>query len=330
LSKRDKDQDPPESSKQGLLPPYFPPFFLVGPHLETIYPSLLRKVLLTAYTRERISTPDDDFLDLDWLQKNSQKVAVISHGLEGNSTRSYIKGMAKALHDNGFDVVAWNFRGCSEEMNRQLRFYHSGATDDLQTVIRHLTEVKKYKSVYLVGFSLGGNITLKYLGEGMVPDEVKKAVVFSVPMDLKTSCEKISKPANRIYSNRFLRSLKAKILLKSRERKELDTSKLRMIRSLTEFDDCYTAPLHGFKDANDYYDQCSSIRFVNNIKKPTLIINTLNDPFLSKECFPTSLLENHPYVTLQILSRGGHVGFTQFNKNGLYWSEQRALEFLSP
>ncbi|MEX1238649.1 MAG: alpha/beta fold hydrolase [Cyclobacteriaceae bacterium] len=317
-----------ENVKQALEK-YIPPFFLFGSHLETIYPALLRRVSLAPYTRERITTPDDDFLDLDWLESDSEKVVIISHGLEGNSSRPYIKGMAKALHAAGFNVVAWNLRGCSEEINRQLRFYHSGATDDLHTLVTHLCEKKHYKKIFLVGFSLGGNVTLKYLGERVVPDVIKKAVVFSVPLDLKTSCERISRPVNRLYSNRFLRSLKGKILAKSRFRKELDISKLQRIKTLVEFDDCYTAPLHGFKDAKDYYEKCSSIRFVRDIKTPSLIINTLNDPFLSPECFPKTLLQDHPYVKLQILSRGGHVGFTQFNKNGLYWSEQRALEFLS-
>lgn len=307
---------------------YLPPFFLFGPHLETIYPALLRRVQLIPYTRERIDTPDDDFLDLDWLQKGSRKLVIISHGLEGNSHRPYIKGMAKALFENGYDVLAWNFRGCSEEMNRQLRFYHSGATDDLDTVVRHALTNKGYKEIYFVGFSLGGNMMLKYLGERAVPDAIKKALVFSVPLDLKTSCEKISQPRNRIYSNRFLRSLKSKIVAKARFRKELDISRLSHIHTLAAFDDQYTAPLHGFADAADYYDRCSSRRFLANIQTKTLIINTLNDPFLSSECFPAVPLENHPCVSLQILQRGGHVGFTQFNKNGLYWSEERALEFL--
>jgi len=328
LNKEQENRSAPEIVKQEIEK-YLPPFFLFGPHLETIYPALLRKVSLTPYTRERITTPDDDFLDLDWLERNSGKVAIISHGLEGNSSRAYIKGMAKALHANGFSVVAWNYRGCSEEMNRQLRFYHSGATDDLHTVVTHVREKKNCNNIFLVGFSLGGNITLKYLGERTVPEAIKRAVVFSVPMDLRTSCEKISKPVNWIYSNRFLRSLKGKILLKSRFRKELDISKLQNIKTLAEFDDRYTAPLHGFKNALDYYEQCSSNRFVRDIRTPSLVINTLNDPFLSPECFPAALLQDHPFVKLQILSRGGHVGFTQFNKNGLYWSEQRALEFLS-
>src|SRR5688572_9025111 len=142
----------------------------------------MRRVSLTAYTRERIATPDDDFLDLDWLTQGSEKVVIISHGLEGNSKRAYIKGMAKALYDGGFDICAWNFRGCSGEMNRQQRFYHSGATDDLHTVVEHSLQTKKYKSIYLVGFSLGGNVTLKYLGERDTASLIKKAVAVSVPM----------------------------------------------------------------------------------------------------------------------------------------------------
>jgi hypothetical protein len=282
------ENKPPSPDPKQESETYLPPFFLFGSHLETIYPALLRRVSLIPYTRERIPTHDDDFLDLDWLEKASDKVVIISHGLEGNSNRAYIKGMARALHAQGFDVVAWNFRGCSGEMNRQLRFYHSGATDDLHTVISHVSTNRNYKQIFLVGFSLGGNLTLKYLGERSVPDAIMKAVVFSVPMHLKTSCEKISSPANRVYSRRFLRSLKAKILLKSRVRKELDTTGLRRIKTLEEFDDCYTAPLHGFRNATDYYEQCSSIRFVHNIKTPCLIINTLNDPFLSQECFPAA------------------------------------------
>ena len=144
--------------------PYTPPRFLFSPHLETIFPALVRRVTLKPYTRERITTPDNDFLDLDWLQQGSDKLIIISHGLEGNTQRAYVKGMAKAFHNRGYDVLAWNFRGCSDEMNRQLRFYHSGATDDLNTVVNHVADKKSYKNITLLGFSLGGNLTLKFLG----------------------------------------------------------------------------------------------------------------------------------------------------------------------
>lgn len=315
--------------KKKAIESYSPPLFLFSPHLETIYPALIRKVDLQAFTRERIFTPDNDFLDLDWLQHGSDKLVIISHGLEGNSQRAYIKGMAKAFFANGYDVLAWNYRGCSEEMNRQLRFYHSGATDDLNVVIDHAIETKKYKHVSLVGFSLGGNITLKFLGEKEPRAEIKKAVAISVPMDLQTSCEKISRPSNWIYSYRFLKSLKTKIVRKASMMPGLDIAKIDRIKTLKQFDDRYTAPLHGYADAIDYYSRCSAVHFLTSIKTPTLIINTRNDPFLSKECFPTELVKDHPYVTLEVLSRGGHVGFAQFNKTGLYWSEQRAFEFIS-
>lgn len=309
---------------------YTPPFILFNAHLETIYPSLLRKVTLQPYTRERIVTPDNDFLDLDWLLQGSSKLIIISHGLEGNTQRAYIKGMAKAGFAKGYDVLTWNYRGCSEEMNRMLRFYHSGATDDLATVAEHADSTKRYNEINLVGFSLGGNLTLKYAGEERQrPALLKKIVTLSVPIDLYTSCEKISKPSNWIYSQRFLKSLRKKIVYKSTLMNGLDIKGLSKIKNLREFDDYYTGPLHGFKNALDYYEQCSAIRFIQSINVPTLLVNAANDPFLSPECYPGELLKNHPFVSFESPKHGGHVGFTQFNKNGLYWSEQRVLDFLS-
>ena len=309
---------------------YSPPGLLFNAHLETIYPSLLRTVNTPQYTRERINTPDDDFLDLDWLKQNSTKLVILSHGLEGNSSRAYIRGMAKAFFERGFDVLAWNYRGCSEEMNHQVRFYHSGATDDLDVVIRHA--MKSYQEISLIGFSLGGNLTLKYLGERgtTVSPAIKKAIVFSVPMDLHTSCLKISHPANWIYARRFLASLKKKVSQKAITRKEINLQGLDRIDNLLEFDDRYTAPIHGFSDALHYYRESSSVGFVEAITIPSLIVTALNDPFLTPQCYPADMLKDHPLVTLETPSRGGHVGFSLFNKNGLYWSEIKALEFIAP
>lgn len=307
---------------------YSPPFFLFNAHLETIFPALFRRVIITNYIRERINTPDHDFLDLDWLNQQSKKIVIIQHGLEGNSTRPYIKGMAKAFFAEGYDVLAWNYRGCSEEMNRQLRFYHSGATDDLKLIIDHVVSKNQYHEIYLIGFSLGGNITLKFLGETPISPLIKKAVVLSVPLHLESSCKKISSPSNRVYARRFVKSLKHKIEMKSRLMPELKTNGLNKINTLLEFDNTYTAPLHGFKNAVDYYTKCSALYFLHNIQIPTLIVNTKNDPFLTEECFPESALKNHPTVKLEIPERGGHVGFTLMNKNGVYWSEQRALDWI--
>ncbi len=308
--------------------PYSRPPILFNPHLETVYPSLMRKVELLEPRRERIMTPDDDFLDLDWYQKGASRCVVISHGLEGNSNRAYMKGMAKAFFFNGYDAVAWNYRGCSGEVNKQLRFYHSGATDDLQTVVDHVS--KQYEEVFLIGFSLGGNLTLKYLGEPHVNPSVKKAVTFSVPLNLHSSCLEISKPGNWIYNRRFLSSLRNKVKMKAAVRRELDLEKLAFVTTLLEFDDTFTGPIHGFQGAIDYYTQCSSLYFLEHIKTPTLVVNALNDPFLSEDCYPTAKFNGHPYVTFEFPTHGGHVGFTLFNEKGLYWSEMRALHFMEP
>jgi len=306
---------------------YNPPALLFTNHLETIFPALLRSVSDVLYERERITTTDHDFLDLDWLKQGSKKLVIISHGLEGSTDRAYIQGMAKVFFNTGFDALAWNYRGCSGEMNSKLRFYHSGATDDLDFVVKHAASLG-YEEINLIGFSLGGNLTLKYAGEQATDlnPVVKKIVTFSVPLDLRASCEKISAPSNWIYSNRFLKSLKKKVADKAKLITDLDLTQLSKIKTLLEFDNTYTAPLHGFRDAFDYYDRCSAIKFISHIQRPTLIVNALNDPFLSKECFPTNF--SNSFLTFEYPERGGHVGFALFNKNGLYWSELRALEFI--
>ena len=305
------------------------PLLLLNGHLETIYPALLRKVTGVYYQRERIYTPDDDFLDLDWSKTGAHNLVIISHGLEGDASRPYIRGMVRAVNSHGFDALAWNYRGCSGEMNRQRRFYHSGATDDLALVINHALSLNSYSKIYLIGFSLGGNITLKYLGEKAqtLPESIAKAVVFSVPLNLHTSCLKISQPVNFIYARRFLKSLIGKIRTKAKIRDDLSTTHISKIKTLIEFDNRYTAPLHGFSNAIDYYSQCSSIGFIEPISIPTLIVNAKNDPFLSRECFPVEKLENHPFVYFEMPHKGGHVGFSVFG-DPYYWSEKRTMEFL--
>jgi predicted alpha/beta-fold hydrolase len=235
--------------------------------------------------------------------------------------------MARAGLLNGFDVLAWNYRGCSGEVNRQLRFYHSGATDDLDTVIQHAR--KLYQEIFLIGFSLGGNITLKYLGEQNPYPEIKKAVAFSVPLDLYTSCLKIGERANLVYARRFLASLKNKVRCKAASFPELDTKGLTNINTIKAFDDRYTAPLHGYKDALEYYEQCSALHFLSDIKTPVLVVNALNDPFLSTACFPRDKFRDHPFVRIGHPRFGGHVGFAQFGKNGIFWSEAIAMNFLN-
>ncbi|HEX8059618.1 MAG TPA: alpha/beta hydrolase, partial [Cyclobacteriaceae bacterium] len=191
-------------------------------------------------------------------------------------------------------------------------------------VVKHAAP--KYKSIFLVGFSLGGNITLKYLGEKRKnTGRVKGSAVISVPLNLQASCERISEPNNRIYSNRFLKSLKKKVIAKGKLMGGIDLTGVDSITTLKDFDDRYTAPLHGFKDAVHYYESCSSLYFLKDIRVPALIMNAKNDPFLSPECYPANI--NNSFLQFDFPEHGGHVGFSVLN-NKLYWSELRALQFI--
>lgn len=308
---------------------YHRPKWLFSAHLETIYPSLFRKVTIQKPENERIKTIDEDFLDLSWYKQGSSKLIILSHGLEGNSSSTYILGMAKIFLANQFDVLAWNFRGCGEEMNEQLIFYHSGATYDLETVVAHAE--KKYNEVYLIGFSLGGNLTLKYLGEkGNSDSKIKKGVAISVPLHLSSSSKKISETQNFLYSRRFLTSLRKKVIEKEREFPgKIPIEMLKNVKTLADFDDLFTGPLHGFSDAEEYYKESSSLFFLDQIKVPTLILNAQNDPFLSPACFPYSLIKNLKYVYGEFPKEGGHVGFSSSDSSQPYYSELRAVEFIT-
>jgi predicted alpha/beta-fold hydrolase len=279
------------------------------------------------FSRKRIETPDNDFLDLDLIPNGYNKCVILSHGLEGNSHRSYITNLAYQLMTSGYDVCAWNFRGCSGEMNKQLRMYHSGSTEDLETVVNYIKP--KYDEIYMVGFSMGGNLTLKYLGERgtELDNKIKGAVTFSVPTDLAGSSEKLEKWYNRIYMNRFLGTLKSKLVIKQALFPNvISLSNFESIKTFREFDERYTAPMHGFKNADDYYIKCSSKQFIPKITIPTLIVNAKDDPFLTKSCYPIDECKNHELVYLEMPKGGGHVGF--MIAGGVYWSEKRALEFL--
>lgn len=324
---------------------YRPPRWLPNGHAQTIYPALFRKVAGVQYHRERLNLPDGDFLDLDWSGCSSAGVVekpltppstlhppplvVLSHGLEGDSTRQYILGMVRLLSHQGFDCLAWNYRSCSGEMNVTQRFYHSGATDDLETVVRHARS-KGYERIFLIGFSLGGNLTLKYLGEQARSSVIEKAVVFSVPLHLSSSSRRMETGGSRVYSRRFNRSLKRKIQEKAaRMPGHVDAGNLKKVRTLRDFDDFYTSQLHGFRDAEDYYEQNSSIHFIGGIAVPTLIVNAQNDPFLSADCFPFQKMKALATVWFEAPEQGGHCGFYPADYNGTLWSERRTLAFLT-
>jgi predicted alpha/beta-fold hydrolase len=310
---------------------YRAPFLFNNGHLQTIYPSLARKLSPDLYQRERIDTPDDDFLDLDWSRIGSDRLAILSHGLEGSSHRHYMIGMAKMLNNHGWDALAWNYRGCSGEINRQLRMYHNGSIDDLDVVIQHVLKNSTYQVIALIGFSLGGNLTLVYLGtmKDSLDARIKKAVTFSVPCDLAAGAQELAKRKNWFYMRQFLVSLHDKIKRKMAVMPgAIDDNGYAAIRNFKDFDDRYTAPIHGFRDAEDYRAKCSSNRFIPKIQVPTLIVNALDDPFLADGCYPLQAARESRAVNLETPRSGGHVGFVQFNHDGTYWSEQRAIAFL--
>lgn len=303
------------------------PFYLFNGHLQTIIPGLFRQVDGVTYTRERLTTPDLDFIDVDWSIVGSDALVVLSHGLEGDTNRPYILGMVKAFNEQGVDALAWNYRSCSGEPNKLLRSYHLGASDDLNFVIEHALQSGNYKSIYLIGFSAGGNISLKYLGENaqQLPREVKRSVVFSVPVDLKASAQKIS----RVYTQRFLKTLGEKLELKKQMYPDsIDLTDYSIFWSFPEFDNRFTAPLHGFKDADDYYKTVSSKQFIKYIPRPTLLVNALNDPFLTKKCYPVDEAKANPNFYLEMPENGGHVGFAEDFRKDIYYSEARAVRFL--
>ncbi|MEJ2716316.1 MAG: alpha/beta fold hydrolase [Deltaproteobacteria bacterium] len=310
---------------------YRAPVLFSNPHLQTVCPSLFRRVRGVDYERIRIDTPDGDFLDLDFSRSGSNRVAILLHGLEGNSTRAYVLGMVRALNRNGWDALAMNFRGCSGECNRKLRFYHSGDTQDLRTVLSHVSDKEPYAELVLIGFSIGGNIVLKYLGEcgNNVPPIVRKAVTFSVPCDLASSSYKLAELGNRLYLKRFLRMLHQKIQMKMEIMPDrIDDTGFRKIKTFQDFDDRYTAPIHGFKDALDYWNKASCKPYLPHIAIPTLLVNSADDPFLTEPCYPIPEAEANPFLFLEIPGAGGHVGFVQFNRRGEYWSESRTISFI--
>lgn len=300
--------------------------------LETIIPFFLRRPPKVRYIRERITTPDTDFLDLDWSRVGSESLVVLAHGLESNTQVHYMKGMVSLFNKNDFDCLAMNYRGCSGEINRTNRFYHSGATDDLETTLRYALTKKPYKAVYLIGFSLGGNLILKFLGDksAMKFKQIKGACTFSVPCCLKSSSQNLAQGFNKIYAEFFLQTMRRKILAKKTQlvASGFQVPPLGRIKTLEEFDKHFTGPLHGMRDANEYYQRNSAKFYLKNIKVPTLIVNSKNDPFLTPECSPVEEHKKHAYLSIELTHRGGHVGFLTRGPSNFLWSELRALDFI--
>lgn len=311
---------------------YIRPAYLFNRDLETVIPSMFRKIKGVNYQRERLHTSDGDFIDLDWQKHDnrSDSLLIMAHGLEGSANRPYVRGMVKLFHQHGFDAIGWNCRSCSGEMNNTLKLYHHGWTDDLDLVVQHAIKLG-YSKIVLAGVSMGGSISLKYTGErgDRIAPQIKATVVFSVPCSLVDSVEEIEKKRNRFYRNRFLRKLKKKLLVKSTDFPDVfDKTAIKNTHDFYTFDSKFTSRIYGYNDALDFYQQVQSINFLDKLNIPTLLINALNDPLLSSTSYPTSIAEKSPFLHLIITRYGGHVGFLQKNKE-FTWAEEKAIEFVN-
>ncbi len=320
--------------------PFTPAWWLPGAHAQTLGARLMRSPRGVQLRRERLELADGDFIDLDWATHrashdvgDSTPVVVVLHGLEGSARSKYALEAYRQLLLRGVQPVGFNFRSCSGELNRKPRLYHSGETGDLELVLRHLRQHRQ-APLGAIGFSLGGNVLLKYLGEHAsdatkpVPDA---AVAISVPFDLAAGADHIERGMSKVYRWYLLRKLKRKVagkrhLLNGR----LDIERALRSRSFRAFDDAGTAPLHGFPDAADYYARSSSNQFLAAIRVPTLLIQAEDDPFLPAACIPRSSAESNPAITTRFVRRGGHVGFVAGSPwDPQYWAEASAAEFVT-
>lgn len=312
---------------------YDPPRWLRNGHVQTMWPVLFRKLEPLPAQRVRLDTPDGDFVDLDILRaerpsSQARRAVILSHGLEGNMRRKYMQGMARALLRAGWDVIGRHLRSCSEEMNRLPGMYHMGETEDLHMVSVY-AEAQGYDTLVLVGFSMGGSQTLKYLGEApdRVPAAVKGGVGISVPCDLVGASRKLSSPACAVYMGYFMRTMHRKMRIKAAMHPNFPSVRgLSRVFTFDEFDERFTAPVNGFASALDYWQRCSCHQFLPGITVPVFLVNAADDPFMTPSCFPEEWARSSDRFTLEIPRHGGHVGFV--GKESEYWSETRVVHWL--
>jgi len=315
------------------LGPYIPPWWLPGGNAQTIYARSLARNSVVQYQRERWDTPDGDFVDLDWVNRESTtpKLLVLFHGLEGCSRSHYALSLMTLARQLGWRGVVPHFRGCSGEINRLARAYHSGDAAEIDWILRRLRMENPGCQIYVTGVSLGGNMLLKWLGEqdGAASTVVQGAVAVSAPVDLHAAAAVLDFGYRRaIYTRRFLRSLRAKVLGKiATHGLDIDVAAVRGCSTFRRIDDLYTAPIHGFKDADDYWTRASSKPLLKNIRVPTLLLNAQDDPFLPAGALPT-VEEVSSSVKLEFPNSGGHVGFVAGKFPGkLDWLPQRVANY---
>ncbi|MEY4683784.1 MAG: hypothetical protein RLZ25_243 [Pseudomonadota bacterium] len=314
------------------------PWWLPGPHLQTLWQPLFRKLPEIDVRRERIETPDGDFLDLDWHGECHQPLVILLHGLTGSTRSPYIVGMQSALEIHGFRSLAMNFRGCSGSPNRTWKAYHSGDTDDLRYLIQWLKTKEPETELRAVGFSLGGNVLLKYLGEEGGNSRIEAAVSVSAPIKLASCASRLDSGISRLYRNQLIKELKEYLVVKTRFLRDIGCDEdadrldalgpLDAVSSFWDYDDRVVARLYGFEDAADYYARSSSYGYLEAIECSTLIIQSMDDPFLTPDVMPTPE-EMGAAVRVSSSRSGGHVGFVlgQNPWRPRYWLETKVTNF---
>ncbi|HEX9822143.1 MAG TPA: alpha/beta fold hydrolase [Methylomirabilota bacterium] len=317
----------------GRTPPYRPPWWCRNRHLQTVW-SVVRRGTLTGVTRERFETPDGDFVDVDWLPgPATAPLLLVLHGLEGAATSHYIGGLFRLAASRGWRAGVLYFRSCSGELNRLPRFYHSGDTGDLDHVVRVVAEREPAVRLGAVGISIGGNVLLKWLGElrESAPKALAGAAAISVPFDLEACARTMDRGVPKVlYTARFMRTFRLKTRAKARAFPGfVDLTAALRACTFAAYDRAVTAPLHGFADEVDYWRRASCGPYLAHIRRPTLLLNALDDPFIP----PSSLPDPHrlpPDVRAEFVPHGGHVGFVEGRPwRSASWAERRAVEFLA-
>lgn len=306
--------------------------WLSGRHAQTVFGTLLRPGPRLPLRRERWELSDGDFLDVDRLAgAPTAPLLLVLHGLEGSSSSHYVRGLLAQARRRGWRGMALNFRSCSGEPNRLLRSYHSGETGDLGEAVRRARAESPAAPVLLAGCSLGGNVLVKWLGENGTSANVRAAAALSVPFDLKECARALDARGamSFVYRTRFLLTLKRKALAKARAFPGLDRERVRSARTLFEFDEAVTGPVHGFAGAEDYWAQSSSGPYVSRVRVPLLLLAAEDDPFIPAACLPRDAAAANPCVTLEVHPRGGHLGFIAGRIFPSFWAERRAAEFLA-
>lgn len=309
-----------------------PAWWLRNSHLQTIWPSICRPGIKSLpLERERLELPDGDFLDLDWSGRHLPgPIVLILHGFEGSIESHYAKGMLQTINQRGWRGLFMHFRGCSGEPNRLPRGYHSGETKDVDFVVKTLIERDPKAEIAAIGYSLGGNMLLKWLGETGDKNPLKAATAISVPFDLHKAYKRIQTGFSRFYQWYLVRSAKERLLHKFEVIKSpIDISGLSEVEGIRDLDGKYTVPMHGFSSVDEYYTVTSSRYYLSSIRIPTLLIQAKDDPFMTEDVIP-DLDELSPQITLEVTETGGHVGFVsgRYPWRPQYWLEERVPEFL--